>query len=482
MPLFQYRAQDNQGRTVEGMVTADDAQAATQNLVTRGFRIFDLTQKGAATASAPAAPRPQAPAPHPQPQVINNVGANPSARNVPPPSFGPTPARRSNAQREQINLNAPIAKPTIAPAGPQRVNIPVAQPVNIVRTQRGTDKANTFLFAQLASFFRAGVNPAEAFATLARNNPKPWYQQSLLDASKATSEGVRFSQVLERYPDLYPPHIVGMIRAGEEGGFLVEATEAVAEQTSESMKFNVWPKILFWWIFGNIIFLPPTISLMSAVDHLTDEYLGSHPSSDQNGLGMLGHAFVKSTIWPVGPMTIAITLATWLGYRWWMQLNQQMLRHKAVLKVPTIGKRARNESLATFGWALSMVSRAGVAPRSAWLLAAGSMPNLWMADRMKTVGNQMHDGTKLSQALGDSQVVPVEFSSIVSNGELVGDVPSSLMLISSASREEFTREDALSKGRIGCWGFLVVAFVMLASGILMAHYYGHIMQVFTTSE
>jgi type II secretory pathway component PulF len=326
------------------------------------------------------------------------------------------------------------------------------------------------------------VNPAEAFTILSRNNPKPWYQESLVEAAKATAEGVRFSQVLERYPDLYPPHIVGMIRAGEEGGFLVEATEAVAEQTSESMKFNRWPMLLFWWVFGNIVFLPPTLSLVNATDRVMDQTVGPTPSGNSNGFAMLGHAFLSNMLWPVGPMSLLITAVCWGSYRWWMQLKNQMLRHRALLRVPTIGKRARAESLATFGWVLSMVSRAGVSPRMSWELGASAMPNMAMAARMRLVGNQMHDGSRISEALTNSQLVPYEYGSIVSNGELVGDVPSALMTISAASRDDFAREDGMSKMRIGCWGTLVVALVFLASGLMMAHYYTHMIQVVPSAD
>ncbi|HLK13277.1 MAG TPA: type II secretion system F family protein, partial [Fimbriimonadaceae bacterium] len=314
-------------------------------------------------------------------------------------------------------------------------------------------------------------------------HPKPWYKQSLTEAAKSTSEGLRFSQVLERYPDLYPPHIPGMIKAGEEGGFLVEATEAVAEQTNESLKFNRWPLLLWWWIFGNIIFLPGCYALMGALNRSTDVYFGPNAASaDQNGLRVMLQQTVQCFVWPVGPITILVTAVCWGSYWWWMRLSQRGLRHHALLYVPTIGKRARSESLAIFAWALSMVSRAGVAPRTAWELATGAMPNLYLADRMRQVGARMQDGTKLSEAISDSRVVPEEYGPIVSNGELVGDVSSALMTISGASRDDFSRQDGMSKMRFGCWGILVVAFVLLLSGFMIRDLYMHWFNVIPSAD
>jgi type II secretory pathway component PulF len=129
-----------------------------------------------------------------------------------------------------------------------------------------------------------------------------------------------------------------------------------------------------------------------------------------------------------------------------------------------------------------MVSRAGIAPRTAWNVAAGAMPNLALAERLRQVGTQMHDGTKLSEAIYNSKVVPEEYGPIVSNGELVGDVSSALMTISAASRYDFSRQDGMSKLRFGCWGALVVGLVFLASGIMIAKFYNHLIPTVTSTD
>ena len=352
MPLFQYRAQDNQGRSVEGAVTADTKLAAQTALKDRGLRIFDLVEKGGPAAVAPA---PRTVAPTAAPRVQPAAPPAPAAANF------HTPVRRAGGKVEQINQNQPA--PAVKPiqAGPQKVNMPAPPPAAIVRTKRGTDTGNTFLFAQLASYFRAGVNPAEAFTQLQAHNPRPEYQQSLAEAAKATTEGVRFSQVLERYPDLYAPHIVGMIRASEEAGYLVEACEQVAKQTEDSRRFGYAPKVFFWFSLLNLVFLPPSWLVFRAA-------LDSWDAQDKaggslNGWSVLGSTMGQSLKWPVGPAVIALLVFLILGNRWWMSLDRRPLRHAAILKVPSLGKRVRAESVAVFTWTLSMVSWAGIPAR-----------------------------------------------------------------------------------------------------------------------
>jgi general secretion pathway protein F len=356
--------------------------------------------------------------------------------------------------------------------------MPAAAPAQIVKTRRGTDAANTFLFSQLAALLRAGINPAEAFTSLANRPIKPYYEPFLREAAKATTEGVRFGAVMEKYPYLFAPHIPGMIRAGEEGGYLVEACEQVATQTEESRKFNFWLWVFFWWVASNVVFIPPIFMMEKALDHLTDSFLGPNANSTTGtGFDVLRAGMTQGLLWPVGPVTLLLCAAYWWGYAWWMKPKQRPLRHRVLLRLPTIGRRARAESLAVFAWTLSMVSRVGIAPRTAWALATNAMPNVWLAGQMRKVGDQMNDGTKLSEALTQTGSIPSEYVPMVQTGELVGEVSSSLLTISNASYEESQRQAGMSKIRMGCWAMILVALSFLAGGIMISHFYTHMISV-----
>lgn len=459
MPLFQYRAQDNQGRTIEGAVTADDAGSAQAGLVARGLRIFDLQERGGAPKQTVPAP----PKPVQQPTI------------TPPPivNASQAPPRPVAGSRGQILLNSPAPTPRAVPAQPQRVNTSQPAPSRIVRTKRGTNKDNTFLFAQIASYLRSGVNPAEAFNQLAASHPKPWFRESLLEAAKQTSEGVRFSQVLARYPDLYEPGIVGMIRAGEEGGFLVEACDAVAEQTEAARRFAIIPTFVFWFSLVNLAFLPAIWMMVRAALHVWD--VADAPGGGRiNGARVLGQGIWQSILWPVGPVTLVLVLIGWLAHRWLMSLESRPMRHRLALKTPSVGKRAKAESIAIFAWTLSLVSRAGVAPRAAWALAVGAMPNIQMQAEMKAVGDRMQDGTKLSEAMRGTNLLPEEYSMIVQTGEMTGDVTSALQNASSASRDDFKRETIFAGSRICCWGLLALGIgFLVAFYLIYGVFYGH---------
>jgi general secretion pathway protein F len=459
MPLYRYRAQDAQGRDVEGSLNAADVATAQMNLVRRGLRLFDLSE---ASATPSAAVMPTSPGPVQAPQARSNYEPN---------------RRVANARPTAIDQNG-VSPAAGLQSGNVRINTVQDPPLAVRRTKRGNPKALSFIFSQLASFFNAGYNPAQALETVANQQPNLLYRDSLLEASRSTQEGARFSKVLDRYPDLYPKPVVGMVRAGEMGGFLPEAVNAVAEQSASARKLAGWLRVFGWWTGIHLVLIVPGwLMVKFAEDDLDAQFKsGGTANTAQVFLNSVG----KELLWPVGPITLVAFVGLWLLGRWLFDSSRSELHDRLMLIIPAVGKRARSESLAIFAWTLSMVSRVGIPPKTAFELAVGAMPNQWMQHQLRIVQARMQDGTRLSEAVAGTRLLPDEYAAILQTGEMVGDVSGALMNVSSATTEEFQRNDKLALARIGCWGVLVM---IIATAILMffviGSFYPHLIKAAT---
>ncbi|MBI3721996.1 MAG: type II secretion system F family protein, partial [Fimbriimonas ginsengisoli] len=202
MPHFKFKAFDNAGRDHEGTLEAADAREAAAHLVAQGLKVR-LLQEAAPAPQFQLGPAPAQPAPKQRP--------TPQAPAVRP--FRPTPQAPS-PQPPGPGAPAPSTKASVA-----------SSPV--IRTPRGSDKDRFFLFSQTAAALRAGINPAEFFSNMAPRVP-PRFRGSMSALSAAAAEGTAISAVLAQYPNLYPSSVVGLVRAGEQGGFLPEACDTVA--------------------------------------------------------------------------------------------------------------------------------------------------------------------------------------------------------------------------------------------------------------
>ncbi len=426
MPHYRYTATSPDGKRHEGTAQATDWQAVDKMLQLRGLKLNGISE-------VVAAGLPQKPAP-------------------------------------VAIKNAPKASPTVQTQSVQSVKAFVAnsvQPTNTVpvRTKCATDKDLYFLFSQISSYLKSGVNPAQAYTNLATNMARTKFKGALEDCAHDASKGLSNANTFLKYPYLFPPHIVGMYRAGEIGGFLPQACEAISEQANNSHKFKRWYFWLGIFFISVLACLPVMVwglqSLMAFWDKSASGEAQSSPFK------VLGATFFEQFVRSL-PIFIFSTLVVWLFYRVWQSMPNRGLRHKLVLLVPTTSKRAKLESMTMFAWTLSNLFKSGISPKTAVEAAANVMPNLELATKMQSAANSMRAETKLSQVVQDISMLTPEMGSIVATGEYVGDLPGALASVAEAQRAEFSSADKAGQMRIGCWMLLLI---MGGSLLILAGFY-----------
>lgn len=353
------------------------------------------------------------------------------------------------------------------------ISMPQAQPQPTVhKTRWGRDKDIHFMFTQVGGYLRAGVNPAQAFEQLGNSWGNTRYRDALLDVGRSAIEGRRISDVLERYPYLFPPHVVGIFRVGETSGQMPEACDRIAQQAFDSHRFRK----VFWWLgitaIGLVFFFPLGLLMVRS---MLDMWHSLEGNANQSGVLVLFRMIAQQLIWPMGPAVLATLVLYWLFKRWWLAMPARELRHKMVLKLPTIGRRAWAESLGLFSWALALLSRTGLSPMDCLLGATQAMPNLSLKAQMQEVGSKMTDKTKISEATAGLRLVPPEFVPMVSTGEMVGDISGQMAAVVQSTREEFEHHERFMRTRLGCWVVLLSAFgVLILMYLLYSVFYGQL--------
>lgn len=441
MPSFEYTGIDRQGKSVQGQVTAATRDEAALTLTQSGLLVSRLSQTGAAPVQSSA--RIQG---APAPPIVQGSSA---VKQGAPPVLGAQPAAPVR----------PAIRPKIAPS----------QKKPPVRTKRGSDKDLYFVFSQLQSYARSGLNPVEALTNVANgcSRSRPDYSKALHEAADAAKEGRPLSEVFERYVDLFPPHVVGMVRAAEQGGFFPEAYDLITDQAHASHKLRIW----FRWLLAiaimvGVCFPITQVMFRAAVDSwdVQEKSGGTAP-----GMPTLLHAIGSELLWPCGPVILALILGFWLFGHFWQSMPRRELRHRLVLMVPSVKNRAKAESLSVFAWTMGMLSKVGLPPKTVWDLSVGTIPNLAVRNDLNNTGARMTEQTRLSEAMLMSQHLPEEYAPIVQTGEVTGDVPGALMRASQSQLEEFKAGDQATKARVGCWMLLIM---VVGSLIMFGMFYG----------
>ncbi|MBL8086613.1 MAG: type II secretion system F family protein [Chthonomonas sp.] len=326
---------------------------------------------------------------------------------------------------------------------------------------RASDRQLHVLFAQLGDLLRAGFTPFDALSKLAQNCPFPAVTQSLTHASHWAAEGGRISDVLALYPGIYPPGLVGMMRASELGGFLPEGTNLIAEQSMRQLKFLKHFWVVAFAVVNMVLTLPLGLAFPRA---MTQAYRATEADTGGSALTVIAKTLFDMMLFTVLPITIAVFAILWLIARWLLHPKRLPLRHRLTLKLPVIGRRATHESVGTLCWTLAKLSARGISPRQSWIACSEAVPNFELRTRLLSVANGMADSMTLSQAVAKSKVVAPEYALMVQTGELTGEVSQVFDRLSAISDQSREHSELAAKG-LGC--SLAMNLMILAAGIVL---------------
>lgn len=423
MPFFRYAGTDPQGNPVQGSVQAISPDEALKALRARGLNVNIDGTRGHQTAI-----KPQAPIHNPQ------------------------------------STNIAVAQP-VSPVIARRQAATVPAPPPVVHTRRSSDKERFFLFSQLASYMRSGIGPNQAFLDVGMRLPREDVREAMRWIGQSVGEGMSIADALARYPDLFPAHVVGIVRSGEAGGFLPEALTAISQQGEAAHKFrrSLW---MVWVVAIHAFLVFPVAWMMYTMFPRAYEITAeSGAEGFSGGISAIGTAFWELFKWPIAPTAAAVYVLAVVLYKFVNSRPMTLRRHGWSLRTPILGGRAKNEGLSLFAWVLSNVAKAGVSPHRSWELGVESVPNEALKARLRDAGARLHSGERLSKAFFDSNLFPHEYAPMMATAEATGDIPGTLHKLSEMSRSEF--EVSTTKSKAAAWVMSTTAIAITAGIVLI---------------
>ena len=97
------------------------------------------------------------------------------------------------------------------------------------------DLREKILFARnLATMIQAGLPLSRALAIFLKQTQNPKFREVLRSVIDDINKGTALSDAMNKFPKIYEPVFVSMVRAGEESGGLVEALNVVGGQMEKT--------------------------------------------------------------------------------------------------------------------------------------------------------------------------------------------------------------------------------------------------------
>lgn len=384
MSIFRYEAIDRTGKTVIGTMDAISESVVSARLKQMGYR----------------------------PQRI-----------IPSPA---TPARMKTGTQAASRAAAPVVS-RLCGAGPKDLAL---------------------FFRQFAALVRSGITLYQALDDLAPRTANPALARTAREMAQTAHSGGRISDVMERYPRLYAPHVVASARAGELGGFLEIVLDEIAYDYEQEIAFykGMWlPKVLvIQGLFALAIAQPLFPTLFP--DNRLQDYLKL--------------VFLRNI-----PITIGLLLLFRLWYAWMQEPNRRAKRDALILRVPVFGNLARQRSLAAFVRMLRRLFAAGIGPIGAWEGAMNVAPNAVIRAKLINAFGMIRQNIPLHEAFVATGLFANQTEQLLATGVVSGQIVDMLDRVAEYYQDNVQR--AFDSARFWMYRLGFSIFLALSGAVLI---------------
>jgi type IV pilus assembly protein PilC len=289
---------------------------------------------------------------------------------------------------------------------------------------------------QMATMIQAGLSLLRALSILAEQTENPELAKILGHVRNDVEAGSALSDAMAREPDVFPPLMLNMIRAGEVGGFLESALLSVANNYEAEVKLRgqiksamTYPVIVFIMAIlatvGMLLFIVPIF------ENMFKDLGGQLPAPTQMLVTLSG--IMK---WLAPAMLVgAIAFASW----WRKHKNDEGVRSRVdplKLRVPIFGPLFKKVAISRFTRNFGTMLGAGV-PILQALSVVGETSGNWVIERaVRDVQESVRTGQSLAAPLGNHPVFPPMVVQMISTGEDSGSLEIMLAKISEFYDQE----------------------------------------------
>ena len=273
---------------------------------------------------------------------------------------------------------------------------------------------------QLATMISSGLSLLRALSILAEQTENKALQKIIAQVRNDVEVGVAFSTALGKHPDVFPPLMINMVKAGEVGGFLDGVLVSLAENFESEVALRAkiksaltYPVVIFVFAIlatiGMLLFIVPVFEEMFAS-------LGGNLPGPTQFLVYLSEGMK----WAIGPLVVVtVVFSIW----WKRHKNDYEVRAKLdpwKLRIPVFGNLFRKVAISRFTRNFGTMIHAGVPILQALDTVGEASGNLVIEKAAKDVQEAVRTGQSLAGPLASHPVFPPMVVQMMAVGEDTG--------------------------------------------------------------
>ncbi len=275
-------------------------------------------------------------------------------------------------------------------------------------------------FFQLSLLLRSGIPLVEALKIVAKSTKEQHLKNALLESASKVSEGMRFSDSLSKYPKIFEPMYVNLIKASEQVGKLAAVLADIAVYEEDKRKNTdkiktamVYPMTILVMGFAVLGFLLAFV--VPKMESIFASMKQQIPASTQ----FLLH--VSDFVSEYGLVLLLFIMFIIFSIRYLYKNNNKfrLALDKKLFKINLVS----HVSVSKFAHVLSFQLKEGLPLTDALHYASLVIDNKYMYNIVSQVRESVQAGTKFSVAVRNAGIFPELFPAAVSTGESSGNMP-----------------------------------------------------------
>lgn len=289
---------------------------------------------------------------------------------------------------------------------------------------------------QLATMINSGLSLLRGLTIVAEQTENKPLSRTLAQVRNDVEQGIAFSVALGKHPNVFPPLMINMVKAGEVGGFLDQTLVSIADNFESEVKLK--SQIKSAMTYPVVVFVIAILATVGMLLFIVPVFEGMFDS-----LGGELPAPTRILVMLSGVLKVAVLpIAAGLGvFAWWWSRhkNDKAIRERMdpiKLKIPVFGKLFQKVAVSRFARNFGTMIRSGVPILQALDIVGETSGNLVLEKAARSVQESVRSGQSLSGPLSMHPIFPPMVVQMMAVGEDTGALDTMLEKIAQFYDQE----------------------------------------------
>jgi len=290
--------------------------------------------------------------------------------------------------------------------------------------------------SQLAVMIKAGISIRAALESIAEQIENKKFRRILEQVRQDVEGGKQFSEALSRYPKVFTPLYINMVKASELSGSFAEMLERIVEYLNQQMETRamvrgamIYPIIIGVMAVSTTVFLLTFVLPKFVVIFQGKEALLPVPTKI-----ILGLSAALRGYWY---LFIGGTVGLFTAFYWYVHTNLGRVQWDILkLKMPILKKVFRSLYISRSMQTMGELVNAGVPILESLKITSDISGNTIYRNMWKDVAHAVKEGKKITSAMKRNNLLPQSVVQMLRSGEESGKLSEVLRDISAFYQRE----------------------------------------------